>query len=113
MREFFIETSTGVKKLQIEIADNFLSRLVGLIGRKNLPPNHGLLISPCNSVHMMFMKFPIDVVYLDKNFCVKKIVRNLQTWIGFSFCLGATAVVELAAGESQRLDLKVGDKFRH
>ena len=111
LKKFFIETSTGRKDLQIEIADSFIGRLIGLIGRKNLPQGHGLLISPCNSVHMMFMRFPIDVVYLDENFCVKKIVHNLQTWTGISFCFGAKAVIEFAAGESERLNLKVGDKI--
>lgn len=94
--------------IHIEIADTFFKRFIGLMGRKNLPAGEGLLIAPCNSIHMMFMKFPIDAIYIDKNFEIKKIVPNLQTWTGFSYCRGAWAVVEVAAGESARLNLKVG-----
>ncbi len=101
----------GNSILKIEVADGFFSRLRGLMGKKNLPQGHGLLLSPCNSVHMLFMRFPIDVVYIDKNFVVKKIVRDLKTWTGVSICFGAWSAIELAAGESARLNLKIGDKI--
>lgn len=94
--------------IKIEKADTFFKRLRGLIGRKSLPEGCGLLIAPCNSIHMLFMSFAIDAVFIDKNFKIKKIAQNLQTWTGFSFCVGAWAVVELAAGEASRLNLKVG-----
>ncbi|MBR6013295.1 MAG: DUF192 domain-containing protein [Selenomonadaceae bacterium] len=111
IKNFEIETSDGLKKLQIEIAETFFSRLRGLMGRKKLPQGHGLLLSPCSSVHMLFMKFSIDVVYVDKNFVVKKIVKNLPAWSGVSICLGAESAFEFSAGESDRLNLKIGDKF--
>ncbi len=94
---------------KIEKADTFFKRLRGLIGRKNLPPGQGLMIVPCNSIHMLFMNFAIDAVFIDKNFVIKKIAANLQTWTGISFCIGAWAVIELAAGETARLNLHVGD----
>lgn len=97
--------------LKIEKADTFFKRLRGLIGRKNLPPNHGLFIAPCNSIHMMFMQFAIDAVFIDKNFVIKKIARRLKTWTGFSFCFGAWGVVEISAGEAARLNLQVGQKL--
>lgn len=108
---FEISTADGVKKLHIEVADNFLKRLRGLMGRKKLPQGHGLLIVPCNSVHMLFMKFPIDVIYVDENFVIKKIVKNLPTWSGLSICFGANAAFEFSAGEAKHLNLQVGDKF--
>ena len=94
--------------IKIEKADTFFKRLRGLIGRKNLSQGRGLMIIPCNSIHMLFMKFPIDAVFVDKNFVIKKIARNLKPWTGFSICFGAWAVVEFSAGESARLNLKVG-----
>lgn len=97
--------------LKLKIAENFFSRFLGLMGKKNLPREHGLLIAPCKSIHMFFMRFSIDAIYIDKNFEIKKIVTDLKPWIGFSFCLNAWAVVEVAAGESERLNLKVGDKL--
>ena len=108
---FEIKTSGGLKKLQIEMADNFIGRVLGLMGRKKLSQGHGLLLTPCNSVHMLFMRFPIDVVYVDENFVIKKIVHNLPTWTGLSICFGAKAAFEFSAGEADDLNLKVGDKF--
>ena len=97
--------------LKIKVAKNFFSRLKGLIGKNYLPRDEGLLIAPCNSVHMCFMKFSIDAIFIDKNFVVKKISPKLKTWTGFGICFGAWGVVEVAAGEAARLNLKVGDKL--
>ena len=97
--------------LKIKIANNFFTRLKGLIGKNFLPRDEGLLIAPCKSIHMCFMKFPIDAIFVDKNFVIKKIVSNLQTWTGFSICLNAWGVVEISAGEAKRLNLKVGEKL--
>ena len=107
MEKFFINGAT----LEVEIAESFLSRLRGLMGRRRLDEGHGLLLAPCNSIHMLFMRFAIDVVYLDKNFCIKKIARDVPTWIGMSFCFGAWGALELPSGEADRLNLRVGQKF--
>ena len=84
---------------------------MGLMGKKNLPKETGLLIAPCQSIHMMFMRFSIDAVYIDKNFVIKKIVRNLKIWTGISICINAWGVIEINAGEAERLNLKVGEKL--
>ena len=97
--------------LKIKVAKNFFSRLKGLIGKNYLPHGEGLLIAPCQSIHMCFMKFSIDAIFIDKNFVVKKISPNLKTWTGFAICFGAWGVVEVMAGEVARLNLKVGDKL--
>ena len=99
------------KNLVVEVSDSFLSRFRGLMLRQELDEGQGLLITPCSSVHMMFMRFAIDVVYLDKDYMIKKIVHNLWPWIGLSMCLGADSVLELKSGEAQRLNLQVGQKF--
>lgn len=98
------------KIFQLEIADTFMKRFLGLMGRKKIPAGQGLLIAPCNSIHMFFMRFSIDAVYIDKNFVVKKIVRNLPAWIGLSICFGAHAVIEFAAGEADRLNFQIGSR---
>ena len=94
--------------IHIETADTFFKRFLGLMGRKKLPPSTGLLITPCNSVHMMFMRFSIDVIYLDKDMKVLKIVKHLPTWVGLSACLKAESAVEVAAGEADRLGICEG-----
>ena len=98
--------------LNVDVADNFFTRFRGLMLRKNLASGHGLLIAPCSSVHMMFMRFAIDVVYLSKGYRILKIVRNLRPWIGVSMCSGAHSVLELRRGEIDRLQLKVNQVFK-
>lgn len=98
---------TGAPFLKVLFANTFLLRLRGLMGRKQLPELTGLLLVPCDSVHMCFMRFSIDVVYLDKELTILKIVRNLKPWIGLSMCRGAWAALELNAGEADRLGLEI------
>ena len=64
----------------VELADSFFSRAKGLLGRSSLPPQSGLLIRPCNSIHTFFMQFAIDVLFLDGQGQVLKIQRNLVPW---------------------------------
>ncbi len=81
----------------LEVADSFFSRFRGLMLRKKLPERHGLLLVPCNSIHMCFMRFAIDAVYIDKDYRILKVVTNLHPWIGLSLCLYAAGVIELPA----------------
>ena len=98
--------------LQLEVAKNFWKRFLGLMGKKNLPEGQGLLLINCNNIHMCFMRFSIDVIYINKDFQIKKIVHSLKPWIGLSMCLSADSTIELAAGEAERLNLEVGQKFK-
>ena len=107
VEKFFINGST----LEVEIADSFFKRLRGLMFRRRLEEGRGLLLAPCDGVHMFFMRFSIDVIYLDKDFCIKKIVRDLMPWLGVSFCFGAWGALELPSGEAERLKLVVGQKI--
>jgi hypothetical protein len=111
LKKCTVKNVTGESFFQLEIADNFFKRFLGLMGRKKIPEGQGLLILPCNSIHMLFMRFSIDAVYIDENFIVKKIVKNLPTWYGMSICFGAHAVIELATGEADRLNFKIGSKI--
>ena len=63
-----------------EIAETFFQRARGLIGRHGLAPHCGLLITRCNCIHTFFMRFPIDVVFLDRKGQVVKTVRNVRPW---------------------------------
>ena len=101
----------GAPFLKIIIADTFFTRLSGLMLRSKLPAATGLFLAPCNSVHMCFMRFAIDVIYLDKDYQIIKVVKNLKPWIGFSMCTKAWAVLELAAGEAEHCGLKVGKRL--
>ena len=112
MRELWMESGDGTNKknppLRIELADSFFRRFLGLMGRRELLPGHGLLIAPCRSIHMCFMRFAIDAIYLDKNYKIIKIVRNLRPWIGISCCLSAHTVIEIKAGTADKYGCFIG-----
>lgn len=100
-----------LKEIEILIADSFFSRFAGLMFRKKLPAATGLFLAPCNSVHMCFMRFAIDAVYLDKEYNIIKIVKDLKPWFGLSMCPKAWAVLELTAGEAERCGFEVGKRL--
>jgi uncharacterized protein len=87
-----------------------LRRMRGLLGRSELPDGEGILLRPAGSVHTFFMRFPIDVVFLDRDEVVVAIEPSLGPW-KTAGRRGAKAVVELAAGECERRGLQVGDRL--
>src|SRR5687767_8926145 len=87
-------------------------RMRGLLGRRELPEDEGLVLRPAWSVHTFFMRFPIDVVFVDADQVVRKIVPELGRW-RTATCRGARDVVELAAGECKRRGLEVGDRITY
>jgi uncharacterized protein len=92
------------------LADHTLSRLRGLLGRASLPSGEGILLRPAGSVHTAFMRFPIDVVFLDRDHSVLRVVAELAPWRAAGR-RGAKAVLELPAGEAARRGLVVGDRL--
>ena len=93
---------------QLLVAARPLARMRGLLGRADLPAGEGLLLRPAGSVHTFFMRFPIDVVFLDKEDRVVGIEPAVPPWRTASR-RGAKAVVELASGECERRGIAVGD----
>jgi uncharacterized membrane protein (UPF0127 family) len=93
------------------VADNPWKRMKGLLGRRELAPGEGLLIRPTWSIHMFFMRFAIDAVFLDADNTVVRIVPDLRPWRTASH-RGAKAVLELPAGESARRGVRVGEQLR-
>ena len=92
------------------VADTFLTRLRGLLGRRDLPRGEGLLLVPSPSVHTAFMRFAIDVVFLDRHGTVVAVEPELRPW-RTAAKKGARAVVELAAGECGRRGVAPGDRL--
>ena len=93
-----------------KLADHSLARLRGLLGRDGLDPGEGLLLRPASSIHTFFMRFPIDVVFLDRELVVLGIHDTIDPWRTASE-RGAKVVLELPAGESSRRGLTVGDQL--
>ncbi len=93
-----------------DVANTSTKRRQGLLKHTSLPKGEGLWISPCEAVHTFFMKFPIDIVYLDKKKRVRKIRPSMPQW-RLSACLKAHSVLELPAGMAAETQTEVGDQL--
>lgn len=94
----------------LELANNLATMTAGLMFRKRLEGGKGMWIVPCNGIHMMFMNFAIDAVFLDRKERVRKIYRRLPPWWGVVwFVWGAHSVLELPPGSTDGIDLQIGD----
>ncbi|MDI6858753.1 MAG: DUF192 domain-containing protein [Dehalococcoidia bacterium] len=83
---------------QARLADRFLSRMIGLLGRGSLPEGDGLVIAPGSSIHTFFMRFPIDVVFVSREGVVLKTAENVKPWrLAFS-PRGTRYTIELPVG---------------
>lgn len=85
-------------------------RRTGLLKHECLEEGSGLWIVPCQAIHMFFMRFPLDVIYIDKKQRVRKTVRNLAPW-RISICIAAHSVIELPAGAIDRTQTERGDQL--
>ena len=93
---------------RLEVADTGAKRNKGLLGRNSLASGEGLWIVPCQSVHTFFMRFAIDLVYLDRRHRVKKVVGEVGPW-RLSACLSAHSILELPAGVIRATQTEAGD----
>jgi hypothetical protein len=91
-----------------EIPESSLGRARGLLGRGGLEPGGGMLIDRAGSVHMFFMRFPIDVVFLDRDRRVVGVRHGLRPW-RVAGARGAVAALELPAGAAAAVGIEVGD----
>jgi uncharacterized protein len=94
----------------IEIADTSAKRRVGLLKHTGLARGEGLWIVPCESVHTFFMKFPIDLVYVDRKHMVRKVRHAVPPW-RLSACLAAHSIIELPAGVASETATAAGDQL--
>ena len=92
------------------VAETARSRMRGLLGRRGLPPGHGLLLRPASSVHTFFMRFAIDAVFLDRELVVLGTATALGPWRAAGR-RRARAVLELPAGAADDAGIAVGDRL--
>lgn len=94
---------------KILVADNSVTRIIGLMFRKSPPQMaEGLLLDPCNSIHTCFMRYSLDVVFLNSNYKVIKVIRNLKPWRMTWIYFRASKTLELPAGRLP-IGIKEGD----
>lgn len=93
---------------EVGFANTFWRRMRGLLGRASLNEQEGLLIHPCGQVHTVGMRFPIDVIFLNRQGLVLKVVHALKPWRQ-ARARRARYTLELAAGVAQQHKIKLGD----
>jgi uncharacterized membrane protein (UPF0127 family) len=91
-----------------EIPKSSFARMRGLLGRDGLEPGSGMLIDAAPSVHMFFMRFPIDVIFLDRDWTVVRVVRSLKPW-RVAGARRAVAALEVPAGAAAEAGVEKGD----
>jgi hypothetical protein len=112
MRTVRLETEDGRAVCErCHVADSFWRRFRGLMGRAELPHGEGMLFRPGGSVHMFFMKFPLDVVFCDRDLNVLAIRPGLRPW-RTAGAPRAKVTIELAAGEAARRGVEPGTRLR-
>tara|TARA_Y100000768_G_scaffold388327_1_gene383562 strand:- start:10581 stop:10931 length:351 start_codon:yes stop_codon:yes gene_type:complete len=95
---------------QVEIADNPISRMIGLMFSKNLGERDGLLISPCNSIHTFFMRYELDIVFLSRDNKIVKIIRKMKPWRMTWMYFRAAKVLEMMGG-TLPAEVEAGDEL--
>ena len=111
MRERWVEVSTeDGEVIRCRLADTFWDRFRGLMGSDPLPVGEGILIRPCNSIHMFFMRFAIDAVFLDRDFNVVRLVRDLTPGRIVNAVKDAWQVLEVTAGKLPQ-SLRTGSRL--
>lgn len=94
------------------VANNFFTRLRGLVGVKELSAGDGLLIQPCNQIHCMFMSIPIDVLYIGSDGRVLAVDVAMRPWAMGRLIRGGKSVLELPTGTIAATGTKIGDQLQ-
>jgi len=97
--------------IDLYVAGSFLERLRGLLGTQTLAAHTGLLLIDCYAIHMFFMRYALDIVYVDADFRIVKIVSDLRPW-HISGCCKARHVIELPTGTVKTLDWKLHSNLK-
>ena len=109
MRQVDLRVAHQGISLRAWMADHWWDRARGVLGRPALPSGQGILLSPCSSVHGFGMVRPIDVAFLDQAGTIVKLGQLRP--MGLSWHRHAAQVLELAAGDIQRLGLQIGQRL--
>ena len=109
--KIFNKTQNILIAEQAFLADNFWSRMKGLLGRKKLSDGEALIITKCQSIHMFFMRFSIDAIFVNKEHRVVGLVENIQPFRLSRFFFGSSYVIELKSGTIAVTKTFIGDQL--
>ena len=107
--KIFNQTQKNILASDLKIADTFISRLTGLLTRTSLNQGEGLLITRCQSIHMFFMRFPIDVVFVDSNNHIVGLVENIKPFQWSPIFFKASYAIEGNVGMIKTTQTTLGD----
>lgn len=96
----------------VDVADSSFKRMKGLLGKDTLESNSALLITACNSIHMFFMKFAIDVIFIDKTHKVVGLSENIRPFMLSPIFWRASCAIELPVGTIKATQTQVGDQLQ-
>jgi len=102
-------TKNTVLADNIVIANTPIKRLIGLLDRSDLKPSEALIIIPCNSIHTFFMRFTIDVLFIDKDNKIIKAISPLKPFRITNIYFGASSAIELPCQTIQSTSTQEGD----
>lgn len=94
-----------------KIADTVISRLVGLLNRSEILPGEALVITQCRSIHMFFMKFGIDVIFVNRKNIVVGLVKRIQPFQMSPYFIWASRAIELPEGVIEKTQTSLGDRI--
>lgn len=107
------ERDQSVVATRVKVANSFWQRFRGLMLTAEPAEGEGLLLAPCNSIHMMFMRYPIDAVFLDASNRIKALYRRLSPWLGLSsWHKDVSSVIELRSGTIDKTGIRIDDILR-
>lgn len=96
---------------RIRVADRWWPRLRGLIGYPEPREGQGLFIRPCQGVHMQWMRYPLDIAFVDESGAVVALYHELRPWRFSKTHRDASAALELPAGTLRQTDTRIGDRI--
>ncbi|HEY9687049.1 MAG TPA: DUF192 domain-containing protein [Coleofasciculaceae cyanobacterium] len=111
VRQVLNVTRQTLVALDVEMADNYFKRLLGLMGRPGLAPSQGLWIVPCKDIHSCFMRFEFDALFVDKSMQVVHLKERMRPWRFTKFVKNGHAVLELPAGTIESTGTQLGDQL--
>lgn len=111
MAKLINKTKNTLIANHVEEARTFTKRGIGLLGRKGLATDQTLWIDSCNSIHTWFMKFAIDVIFVDDKLTVKAIYENVTPWRLIWPVWSARSVFEMSSGGIKSGHIEVGDQL--
>ena len=106
------QTQSSILADSARIADTFFLRLVGLLNQAQISPGEALVITPCHQIHMFFMKFAIDVIFVNQTDHVVGLVENIQPFSLSPIFKEAHRSIELPVGTIAQSRTSIGDTIR-